>query len=190
MDLNTFLAPVVEGVCLLKSLKNNSGVYKTTDPEILEVAKDVLSAFQEHCNREFVLDNYKEIIQPRYDEIFLKETPIIAITGCVELLTDTIVTSTDYTLQNGYGNRNDFLLIINKNENMKWKVSYVGGYALASDNTQLFTALKLQTLAWYNVKQKIGLSSYSGEHGVSENINSKLPFLERVEKILNKFITE
>lgn len=176
VDLESFLAPVVESAATLSQVRElNSNEISADDPLIFECAKVAYTQIAAFCNRTFLQDT--GIVEYYVDEearIILREAPITAVTT-VETKDGVSVLDTDYQVEGDWlimgastddaSNLFDFSLYNKDLKSYNVRVTYNGGYATAGDNDNLLSALTAQSIAIYNRKDNLGIVRAQGQNG-------------------------
>lgn len=208
-DIITFLTPVIANASVILQL---SPLSPDLDLRVSAAASSALAMIEAYLNRSVTTQTYIDRYYEQDTLINLKVLPVSSITSVrfvdnpfgsslTDLtLSDELVVDVDYEL------RYNKILVINPDSIVKSignparvhvEVAYVGGYDLSSDDSNLYNALVLQTVALYNRFPSLGVMTMSGNESSSRGASGKMDLattpdagslLETVEAILSPLI--
>ena len=100
VDLETFLAPVVESAATLAQVRTvGTNDIAADDPILLECAKISYAQVSNYCRRDFRQGTYDEYYLDEDTRILLKETPVTSVTS-VTNKNGLLTVDVDYQVQN------------------------------------------------------------------------------------------
>ena len=180
------------------------------DPLVRTLAGVAYSHICAYCNRRFMQDTFIEEYHSVKTRIRLRQTPVVQVLN-VWIDDVELVLGTDYTVAGNsiaillpppVGRLDSFdtnavdpysPLSLPNTSHKKTRdvvVKYTGGVELAEEHYDLYNAILLQTIAWYNRRSTLGVATVAGNAGASSiGAASNLgDLLDSVTTIMSQYV--
>lgn len=211
--LDVFLGPVVQEACLVLQLRDpGTDALATTDSRVMSCSRLAYGMIVSYANREFVKDTYCEQYYEQDTTIRLRNLPIESISSVHFIDNPYLDTLTDPTVSRELVENIDFVVKRNKaltftlesvtesvgtSSRVHVEVEYIGGLTLSTDDSPLYTALVMQTVANYNRLPALGVASLQGNESTSRGASGQMTLasspdagdlLESVKTIVDPYV--